>query len=211
MPVSQLNRADAQVSLIFLDASGIMYGAKIEDPWFSATTPTPIQPMDGFPVDQPYYIADKPASVLGCATQTLFCNPNLTNASASTCTSLATGASIVDLWSDEVERAQVYGVMAALTGLLAVHPDYFYKAPGTSLLASNTLMGPMQVEAIAADKWQKEIEYTFQASLASIQASLVETVRGSPLVLKEGNCQPQSACETLCHIQVSCISSQNLG
>ena len=79
--IPQLQRSDADVSLLFL-AQNVSYTGPIEDPWFYATTPIAL--IDG--QTQTFYgtAPDSPVSVVGCTEQHQLCNP-----ATSQCTGLS--------------------------------------------------------------------------------------------------------------------------
>lgn len=189
------------VTLLFLEASGIMYLNKTEDPLFLATKMPSKLPPDG----TRFYVADRPAGVLGCATQKIFCNPLLPEQPR--CVSIdqiVSGDLLSKIWADPADFAAMYSLVTTMAGIYAAYPINFYAAPGLpSLKARFTLVPPLQTEALPPNKWQEETEYTFQASLASLQSSLVEAVRGNTPLPNDILCSPQSACETLCRSLVS--------
>ncbi|KAH8696936.1 hypothetical protein GQ44DRAFT_733494 [Phaeosphaeriaceae sp. PMI808] len=172
-PIPQLDRSDAQVSLLFLDASDVINRNKTEDPWFAATTRGP---YDGIKV----YVADEPSGVLGCATQRFWCNPQLPEDTRCINFFEAGGMDhLSKLWADPVDRAIVRGAMAPLNNKQSSLLEAFYRIPGLpSLLSRVTLIGPFQLDEIPSNRWQSEIEYTFQAGLAATQSMLVEAARG---------------------------------
>jgi hypothetical protein len=79
---------------------------------------------------------------------------------------------VSEIWPNIYDRAAVLGFLFALN-TFAVTPDQIYQFPGLPFLLSRyTLAGPLQVDAIPTNRWQQEMEYGFQASLASMQSSM---------------------------------------
>ncbi|KAF2262432.1 hypothetical protein CC78DRAFT_618493 [Lojkania enalia] len=197
-PVPQLLVPNALTSVYFLEASGIRYLHRVEDPWFSATTPL----QDPLSKSQ-YFVADDPAGVVGCSTQIYLCNPQLPPESR--CVNKLTNISLSDLqgtWPDQKDRAAILGTQAAVTGLWTGQPALFAWMPGLpSLLASRTLLGQEQHSPLPSNMWQREAEYSLQATLASMQASGIETSRVGTAWPNQEVCYPKEACQKLCRNQ----------
>ncbi|KAF9732853.1 hypothetical protein PMIN01_08535 [Paraphaeosphaeria minitans] len=77
----ELSQTDAVGSPLFLDSTDMLYRKKEDDPWFSAASKAPQWLKDGLRGD-PLYVSDEPATVIGCTSQVLYCNPK-TDACAS--------------------------------------------------------------------------------------------------------------------------------
>ena len=196
-PIRQLNRTDAQVSLLFLEQSQIRYLQPTNDPWFAATTSA------GNRFDTPVYSTDNTATILGCASQTQYCNPDMS--APSQCVNLAEPdykSYLESMWPEERDRAAMLGFAIALA--LTKTPIDFYADYIPSLKAALTL-SKFQTLKLPQNQWQLEMEFTFQASLASIQASLVDTVRGK-FMLGRGACEEGTDCRAICGNLV-CYSS----
>lgn len=84
LPMRQLledhegNRPDRDLWLFYLTAPGVVYHHQVDDPWFSAHTPTNfsnilIGPLHG----ASFFVRDEPAGVIDCTSQVQYCNPNL--------------------------------------------------------------------------------------------------------------------------------------
>jgi hypothetical protein len=210
-PSPEVSRSDATVSFLFLSAPGIIYDREITDPWFSATTPidddmyTTITGHSSSGTK--YYISEQPATVLGCTSQRFYCNPDLPEDKQ--CMNIdVKGDNIKDgiprLWPDPVQRASFYGAMTSMRGLLTADPHDFLESSGLpSLMARFSLVDGTQVSIDAEKQWQKEMEFTFQAHLVSIQSSLVEAVKGAFPLRNDTLCQPEDACRSICRNQVS--------
>lgn len=206
-PVAELQRTDAQVSLIFLDQSNILYFNQTDDPWFKATTliegEAPALVATGTQLK--WYKPDDPPSALGCASKLLLCNSD----SPSDCANSAVGGeqfikNLTTLWPDKEESAAVLGLTMAYKKIFT-GPELFYSLPGMpSLLSRFTLLSSTQTDTLPSNQWQKEMEYSYQAYLASLQSGLVEaSMKGAPQIWQELEaCPDLEACHKLCYNQV---------
>jgi hypothetical protein len=181
------------VSLLFLDASDIIYFIKTEDPWFSATTPaTP----EGF-------YPDEPLGVLGCVTHRLYCNPDLPNTTG--CVN-AYAQDVEDAlskaWPNSQDESAIRPVLSALSTQGAGLMDIFYALPGIpTLLCRNTLLGNVQTAALPDNQWQIEREHIYKASMAALQSIVVDYAKGD--WFGPGRfCGAETSCRRICNSQV---------
>lgn len=185
-------------------SSGIVYLNHTDDPWFSATTAA------NFGESLSYYTPDEPATVVGCASERKFCNPRLP-ASEGCLDLYASGEKeFARIFPDAGEREILRPLSQRLlqygaSGMYAFHMGK--SVP--SLLARQTLdlLSPtypyqaVQTKPLPSNHWQKEMEFTNQATLAAMQHSLVDYARGSWLG-DTGMCGKEP-CRRLCYSQVS--------
>lgn len=82
VPIPSLNRTDADVTIFFISFNNIEFVGANDDPIFSAHIKS--KSTLGVPVWKP----DQNVSVLACAEQNQFCNPNVAQGSPSRCTKL---------------------------------------------------------------------------------------------------------------------------
>lgn len=197
--IPELNVPDAAVSLVFLDASEILYANKTSDPWFSASTP--------FDNRKSYLVSDEPAGVLGCVTQRSYCNPNIPKD-----VGCIDGFAVVDgrnsselfkrAWTDVSDQSVMRAFVAALSNGGAGFLDAFYVLPNLpTLLSRSTILGNMQTAIIPKDRWQDEREHLYKTSLAAIQSTMVEHARGFTPG-KNFYCNEEKECSRICHSQV---------
>jgi hypothetical protein len=205
-PVPELNLSDAQIALLFLSSDGVWHRERTEDPWFAATRGVPISNDLDFENRTNVFLPDEPASVVGCTFKFWLCNPKLPG---SPCRNMMQagpprGERLLELWPDTNDRAAILGFLSAVETFTA-SPDNFYRFPGLpSLLSRGTLVGPLQVDAIPPNRWQQEMEFTFQASLAAAQSSMAAAAQKGAIWSTNGMyCPTPEACHTLCHNQVS--------
>ncbi|KAF3040258.1 hypothetical protein E8E12_003374 [Didymella heteroderae] len=180
--IPELYKPDADVTLHLLDASGIFYRQPIDDPWFSATT----RPAERYKktydeVDgSPLFFSDFPGSVIACASQILYCNPDLpSRVGCVTSRGDLLGANpanqsdgISALWSDPKDRSMVRPIMGLLdTGLITDGVDMLRTV--LTLLARRTLLGSFQTALLSVDHWKLEQEQLYKTSLAYFQSMVV--------------------------------------
>lgn len=169
-----LTLPDADTLLLFLEAGDINYFSPTNDPWFNATLPRDrTDPTMGF-------YRNEIGAPMACATTRLFCNPDLPEATG--CINPykpAFQAQIAQVWSDPDDQAALRPLFALLVQGMYGDSITFYSRTGLPLLISQeTVRGDNQVAVIAGDRWKAEMEYIYQATLASIQSITIEHARG---------------------------------
>jgi len=161
--------------------------------------------MDLIPNGTRLFISDEPAGVLGCTLQTWYCNPKLPEQSR--CVNLYESSSLErlpEIWPDAEDLAAIQGFQSAVGTFTLVQPHVLYNSPGIpSLLARSTLIGPIQLDALPPNKWQQQMEYSYQASLVSLQSAPVEVTRRGAFWPNETICPTAVACQKLCRNQAS--------
>lgn len=207
----QMNKTQGYVSLMFLESPNVKYYAKVEDPWFSATTPfqAPDYMTAGINlVNNTGYVPDATAGVLACSTTMEFCNPALPGGRVCW-DSIAGNVSWEKTWPNKEDQLIMNGFQQMLQvffDFTAYAPEAFYAVNGLpSLLARYTLVGLLQPATIPPNQWQLETEYIFQSALAAAQARVVEHGRGNLLNGESHgtDCARTMDCERLCHSQVN--------
>lgn len=192
------------VTLLFLDASNILYSNATQDPWFSANTPSNSTTRTKFKGSNSY-LTDGPVGVLGCVTQNFYCNPD--HAGDDKCidgfamdySDSNSTSSFVRIWPDARDRSAMRFVLSAVNGANVL--EDFYLRPGSpSLLSRSTIAGNMQIAVIPDHRWQDEREYIYKASLAALQAYLVDQARGDSV--SRGPYCDESDCRRICRSQV---------
>lgn len=176
-PIPELQRADGDITLVFLANNGVTIKNKCEDPIFSAT-----KRADPYPVFSGYYYADYPATVLGCLDSYRLFNP-VTNFSTNY-------SSIWDVWdaftnqqAGSLTTRQVATFLVlrwALTG--SANPGFggILKALGAqSLLAQRKVeASTLLSDPLPANQWTIEVSHWFNISLARFQQAIVEIATG---------------------------------
>lgn len=118
-----MNRTDADVTIFFLTTNNIEFVTQNHDPIFSANRPA-LSSL-GAPVFKP----DNNISILGCAEQHQYCNPNIAESSSDRCTKLSASEL---LWGpNHVEDFQ----LLQDTGLTQLHNTSIHLNPFQEIIA----------------------------------------------------------------------------
>jgi hypothetical protein len=120
-------------------------------------------------------------------------------------------SALTTIWKDTDQVAAIEGAVWYLNRGHIFESDVFCQKPGLpALLSQWSVDVNLQTDNITSDGWQIEMEYVFQASLASLQGATVELASGNMQweYLPEGAQQsvctpsnPNSACRTVCQNQ----------
>ncbi|EMD67266.1 hypothetical protein COCSADRAFT_188049 [Bipolaris sorokiniana ND90Pr] len=204
--IPELRKPNATVSLLFLDASEVLYVNKTKDPWFSATSLLDSSSFASIANVTHYFAADEPVGVLGCVNQRSFCNPNLPeNVGCIDGFAISDPQSSLDLfksaWPDANDQFAMRAFVVALNTQGAGLLDSYYTLPNSpTLLSRSTVLLNLQVATIPKDRWQDEREHVYKASLAAIQSMMVEHARGFAI---SGStlCKGEKMCRRICHSQ----------
>lgn len=171
IPIPEIDRQDADISLFFLASNDIYYLGPVSDPLYSAN----IQVDDHWEAD--YY-----ATVLGCIDQFQLCNPsNYHCTSETSMTSAMDGISKLNFTSRQEHTA--YRLSAASTYL-----TMFNNVDGrgiSALQASATLWERSQI-ALPNNQWMIEVSSWMAVSMARLQQSVVEYAAG-PSIMPPGS------------------------
>jgi hypothetical protein len=206
--IPQLRRPNTSVSIIFLEASGITYTNRTEDPWFSATT------LKGGMVGWnneviETFVADAPAGVLGCAVQQSLCNPAMADIDGcifTTYNRTEVADAMAKVWPDSQERSFLRAFMSILTSQSTNYVDKLYSLRGVpALLSRNTLLSSFQTAVLPHDRWMDERQYLFNVSMALLQYDLVNLARGVWDGAGFYCWREHDDCSMLCDSQVSLI------
>jgi hypothetical protein len=210
--IAELRQAQGVVSVLLLDASGVVYGHPTEDPWFSATTLASQNFLPTGSNNSEYFLSDPPGGILGCVTQRTYCNPDLPDSIG--CIDGFTGQHVGGnekdglsvVWQDADDQSAIRAILSVLDQQGAGFADLVYGMPAApTLLARNTLYSSLQGVALPTDQWKIEREYLFRANLAAMQAMLLDFARGywtgdgSFCGRRDGN---QKICRRICRSQV---------
>ncbi|KAF2840790.1 hypothetical protein M501DRAFT_909713, partial [Patellaria atrata CBS 101060] len=155
-PIPELRRTDSDIFLFFLSANSVTYQAPVDDPIFSAHQPVEFELTDGS--NHTYYIADSPATVIGC-TQQVGSIPAIEN--AKTLSSLsALQLATVNLF-DELFNYWVYD-----TSMVA------YRSP-PNLVAQQTQFGKERQLPLPDNQWAIEVEDWHNTLLTALKWHVV--------------------------------------
>jgi hypothetical protein len=209
--IPKLQVENGYTTLLFLVPKNIAYLGRTEDPWFSATTIT--DHVYGVPL----YGSDQPASVLGCVTERMVCNPDLPASigCVNTFSRNMSYAGIERAWPNAQDRIWLRPLAVVAHSFGSAGTVSSFDAKGVpNLLARQTLVPSkfkllpnvsraLQAANLPSDQWQREIEYVSQANLAAMQHFVVDYARGAWLD-SMGLCD-QDTCRRLCYSQVSSV------
>ncbi|OIW32348.1 hypothetical protein CONLIGDRAFT_699027 [Coniochaeta ligniaria NRRL 30616] len=182
VPVQELQRADADVNLIFISANKLAYTAPINDSWFKATTPFPKT------VSRPgtrsgkikVYGQDQPASPMGCATQEQLC---LRLPEGRRCTplsgvvdSLAATTELFASHSEDMLRRYKWAFSAGFKWNPSV--GSVVNGLGAGALMAKLLLTAGSAGQVPDNQWQIEVKHWHDISMTSLQAAFVDTAKG---------------------------------
>jgi len=179
-PIPELQRSDADVSLVFLSSNTIIFAEEVDDPWYSSRRPGyVIRASNDDSVTKQTNFQDTPAGVLGCTIQEQYCNPNL--AKENSCEPLrglfSRTDSTLTYWQDERQKER-FRWLSSIMNAGRVDLDTVLNVLGTSALTSRySLFGGLQGPR-PSDQWQREVENWFNITLTSIQSAFVEATTG---------------------------------
>ncbi|KAK5113614.1 hypothetical protein LTR85_010843 [Meristemomyces frigidus] len=174
-PIPELNRTDADVTLMILAQNSVTYDEPSDAPWFSAHTQRNATSGD---LTVAWYVGDDYFNNLACTDQHQFCNPN-SDLSEGSCTSLTDGTTILDdMFTIGLSELQVAAAGRIAVGMLFDSIYYSVNGRGASALrASETCFGNSQL-ALPNNQWQIEVDAWFATSLARLQQSMVDYAVG---------------------------------
>lgn len=167
MPIDELSQTleDSDLHLFFLSANGIRYTSKVDDDWYAAHQS--VQPFHVPTVSTgavPAYLADEPASVLGCTSQYQICSPG------------ANSRQDCPTWGGGLDIDSPTGPKASQDSNLfdwAIYfldPGYLAVSLGQASLTARRSLNVGIQGALPDNQWQSDVEYWFNISLASLQS-----------------------------------------
>ncbi|KAF2470314.1 uncharacterized protein BDR25DRAFT_343088 [Lindgomyces ingoldianus] len=179
--IPQIQRDNADVSLFFLTAPGILFSSQSNDPWYSAHRPGPNLTNPGSHDQAPSYMMDEDATVLGCARQFTICNPNMPEAKR--CLPLRgwldNSYRLEEITQNEAQKNRLHYLREVMIG----NNDEIISIVGSTgnagLLARDNLGWGVQ-GPLPDNQWQLEIQHWVTATMASLQRIFVDAARGPP-------------------------------
>lgn len=180
-PVPQLNRDDADVTLLSVNPNGIQYSGPSDDPLFPVHTLESLKVLSG--KNETYYVSDNPVNFMGCIDQDQICNPfNLK------CTPLS-GHKVLLKAIDQCDMSDVQKRISKRIWLAAAntrmgHVGNLLSNAGMSLRAQEKVWGILSAP-LPPHQWMREASWWFNIGLAKHQRTMVEYATG-PLTLYPG-------------------------
>ncbi|KAF3025106.1 hypothetical protein E8E14_014606 [Neopestalotiopsis sp. 37M] len=183
IPVPGLNRSDGDSVIVYLSADGVIFDQPMQDEWYRAQSPGgPPLEVGRLKDFKKYWVADEPATPLGCVMQHQYCN-----------LALPTGSNCGPLGSfyDSAWKAipifnatdQGYSLLDYVYNLHAygapVHIYELLNHLGASSLASQSqLVNGRQYTSQPTTQWQSDVRHWFATLSAALQAAYIDTVLG---------------------------------
>ncbi|KXX78380.1 hypothetical protein MMYC01_206024 [Madurella mycetomatis] len=168
-PIPDFARADADISVHFMNQNDLRYLGPVYDPWFSADG-TLNYTFNGLFLTRPDYLV----TIMACADEYRLCNP-----STSQCTqtagvwALTENALTKNVLNFNVD--QLATAARIVVALADVNTGMTVSSLGPAALwANNKLIRGNISPALPDNQWQIEVVGWFQTELAKIQASITE-------------------------------------
>jgi hypothetical protein len=192
-PIDALSMTDADVSLFFMSAPGILYSAPVTDPWFSAQRPSSEELTGDIRTDLTKLSAweqDEPLGVMACAQQFQYCNPNLPEGER--CEPLRGRHDISGLLQKIFPTDVGYEVInwVDMTWQNSIMISDMVNYIGASALRARYRLSKGLSGSLQDNQWQLEMEHLMKGTLASLQEVFVETANGIPEALEEFRWSP---------------------
>ncbi len=177
IPIPELNRTDADVSLFLLAQNAIYYDTPVSDPFFSANIKNPL-PGVGNSDNRTTYQADIYVTALGCADQHQFCNP-----SNNKCTPL-TGFGLTNKTFDTLafNTRQSATAWRLLTQLMYINIYSSVYGRGSSALRASETLSELEQVGLPNHQWQIEVDSWVAVGMAKLQQLIVQYATGPPTV-----------------------------
>ncbi|KAH7147060.1 hypothetical protein B0J13DRAFT_441670 [Dactylonectria estremocensis] len=176
MPIPEIARSDAEVTLFFLVQNLLAYTAPVDDVFFAAhTNPTTYK----LPPNETYtlYYNDKLVSVMGCIDQHQICRPG--SGEAPNCSTLSSTenlpSEIAKLELNQVQHDTAYVIMLAILGGEMLNSIAGRGA--VALKAQGTVFNNINIP-LPDNQWTLEVGGWFSIALARLQHAIVEYSTG---------------------------------
>jgi hypothetical protein len=166
VPIPQLNRTDADVSIHVL-ASSQGFTEPVNDPWFQS-----LDLMD--PDVQPRYVKQNQLGVVGCIEQHQFCNQRTGKCGPLTGLSMLYG----DQSGLELNFAQQTIMKRLLESGVNNHISSTVPTLGSAFMDAQQYAFKMMSLPVPDDQWIREFQHWFSIILGNIQRTMIEYVAG---------------------------------
>ena len=181
LPIKELIPDDGDMALVFLSANRVYYFEAVEDDWYAAHR----QPNDSLMLASTgqgssvssstrFYLADEPASVLGCKMSYQTCDPTVSPENGCTPVSGSTDLNF-SIKQPRTRRDRLIRWIWSAGGL----DTYFIVSSlkESSLTSRFRLLNQFQ-GSLPADQWQLEVENWHNITLATYQGLIVDAAAG---------------------------------
>lgn len=171
-PIAELNRTNADVSVIFINQNSIKYNEPVDDVVFSAHVSRTVSLGS---TSIPYYLGDYFTNVIGCTDQVQICNP------LTTCSPLTDYNSVIEVLDYlSLTDTQVAVAQRFTNNLIFQNAYHSVNGRGGAALRANELVTVLQSPALPNNQWQIEVDGWFGVTLARMQQMIVEYAAGPP-------------------------------
>jgi hypothetical protein len=207
LPISELNRTNADLNLLFLfQETSVEYPKPVNDPWFEAKDPASVtyEYQAGNIRNATVYNPKLPISTVGCTIQHQWCSKPSPRANV-TCTDLHGIEPSIrqarQLFKSEHEKVILERIIQVIKEVGAFS-KIIMSVPGSFLLMNK--YGYYRVSAPADDQWIQELDHMFGVMLTSMQIRNYRFAGGYQSALDIApNIQAPSANETwMCDAQL---------
>lgn len=176
-PVPALLQTNSDVSLFFLAANSLTYGAPVSDPFFSANIPRSFSNPETN-VNTTLYEPDDWVNVLGCIDQYQYCNVNNNK-----CTALMGSESAVEsILALNVSNKQLEIAARFAPRQLMLGMHYSVNGRGSAALRASESVYELSQIGLSNDQWMNEVLSWFAISVAKIQEIPIRWATGPSYV-----------------------------
>lgn len=174
LPVPELSRTNADISLFLLAPNSVRYDTRVDDPFFSAHL------LGGSTISSgtnfTWYISDYFVNALACADQHQFCNP-----ADNQCTEL-TSTTILEkqflrIGLNAVQKMTGRRLLLDL-GFTSTYLSV--NGRGSSSLRAQETLYDLEQAPLPDNQWMIEVSSWFAVSMAKLQQSVVQYATGPP-------------------------------
>lgn len=172
-PIEDLVPTAGDTALIFLSADRVRFIEKVDDAWYSAHR-IGVHNATYFSLNQtiPYFLADEPASILGCNLLFQVCDPSKPPEQGCSPWGGQADTEFHDVpprtRRDKVQNWAMHG-----TGI----PDLVQTLRASSLTSRFRLLDALQ-SSLPSNQWQLEVHHWHDIELVGFQAALIESATG---------------------------------
>jgi len=177
VPVAELNRTNADISLFLLAPNSVRYDTPVDDPFFSAHLVG--GSILSYGDNLTWYTSDHFVNALGCADQQQFCNP--TN---NQCTELTASTILAKQFQQVGMNAVQQATCRRLLLELSSANTYFsVNGRGSSSLRAQETLYDLNQAPLPNNQWMIEVSSWFSVSMAKLQQSVVQYATGPPYLV----------------------------
>lgn len=199
-PVPALLQTNSDVSLFFLAANSLTYGAPVSDPLFSANIPRAFSVPKYNVTNATLWEPDDYVNVLGCIDQHQYCN--LKNSKCTTLMGSGTALESILALNMSDKQLAIAVRIAPQQSILSMH--FSVNGRGSAALRASESVYELSQVGLSNDQWMKEVSSWFAISVAKIQEIPIRWATGPSYVPAGAKLQHASLPEDiqLCNSQI---------